>query len=172
MSASSLLHYPDGAKSSTLNSSVSLERNSPKTLGISTAVGTGTTTIQNARLSAASSVTDPNSAQDLVPKSSSKPSSDTTDGGSLALSSAKFPFEGRKGAVGEYGDSHGATGSTHVGIDGTEIFTDSLSRSVKNNSRTSGNTIKPGQGVCMFTGINGGNSGLNIIMYNESYNFI
>lgn len=146
------LHYHDGVTSATVNSSAPLGRSSPRTLGVTTAAGTGPTALQNDR-SATSSLTDKNSAQDLAPNSSTKPFGDTKHGGSLAPSSTKFQFEGNqtKGAVGGYGDPRGATESLHVETDGTQTLIDSPPRSIRNNNRATESTIRPGQGVCVFT---------------------
>lgn len=148
--ASTQLHYRDGVTSGTVNSSGLLGRNSPRTLGVTTSAGTGPTDLQNARLSAASSLTDANIAQDLAPDSSTKPFADTTHCGSLAPSSTKlFHFEGnqRKGATG----GHGATGSLHVETDGTRTLSDSPPKSLSNINRAPESTIRTGQGVCVFT---------------------
>ncbi|KAL9959961.1 hypothetical protein ACROYT_G033343 [Oculina patagonica] len=143
--ASTQLHYRDGVSSGTVNSSVPLGRSSPRTLGVATPAGTGPSALQNARLSAASSLTDPNNAHDLAPDSSTKPFADTTHGGSLAPSSTKlFQFEGnqRKGATG----GHGATGSLHVETDGTQTLSDSPPKSISNINRATESTIRTGQG--------------------------
>lgn len=113
------MHHGDGV-TGTENSSVQLGRNSPRTLGVATTAVATPTAPQNVRLSAASSLTDQNNAQDLVPNSSTRSSADT---------------------------SPGVTGSLYLEGDGRQTSGDSPPGSVGNS------TIRPGQQVCLFTGI-------------------
>lgn len=79
--ASSQLHHGDEV-AGTENSSLPLERHSPRTLGVATTAAATPTAPQNVRLhvSAAGSHKDQNNAQDLVPDSSTRSFADTSPG--------------------------------------------------------------------------------------------
>ncbi|KAJ7360047.1 Protein nedd1 [Desmophyllum pertusum] len=134
--ASSQLHHPVG-----------VTQNSPRTLGVTTV--TGPPALQNVRSSSARSLTDLNTAQEL--DTSTKPSSDSTLGVSLAPSSPGSQSKGnqRKGSSEEYNyDSDGTAGSLHAEVDGRQANSGSPPGSARNGNRVlqTENTIRPGQG--------------------------